>query len=136
MNRYQQPTDYARIISLDMEERCRYLIEQTVANEVVWGLRDGGWAMVGSGDNRAIPLWPGASYAEACAEGAWSAYQPEALPRAMLLERLLPRLEADGVGVALFPTVFEGGGVMPARMLQELLGQAIAVARRSKLDLY
>jgi Protein of unknown function (DUF2750) len=94
---------------------------QLVADwEEAWGLKDAaGWIV--SRETGALPLWPHAAFAEACAGRAWEGAAPEAIPTGELLEDLLPLLAEDGLGVAVFPAPDDSGTVMPPGELRERL---------------
>ena len=114
------------------EEEVRQLLALPAADRVVtffqlvadwdeaWGLKDSaGWIV--AKDTDALPLWPHAAFAEACARGAWAGAVPEPISIVELLEDLLPLLEEDGLAVTAFPAPEEAGIVMPPGEIRERL---------------
>jgi uncharacterized protein DUF2750 len=85
---------------------------QLVADwEEAWGLKDAEeWIVARKND--ALPLWPHSAFASACARGAWEGAAPQAISIGELLDDLIPLLEEDGLGVAVFPSPEDSGVVM------------------------
>ena len=102
------------------EERAVTFFQLVADWEEAWGLKDSaGWIV--SRETDSLPLWPHAAFAEACARDLWESTAPESIPIGDLLEDLLPLLEEDGLGVAVFPAPDDPGIVMPSGELRERL---------------
>jgi hypothetical protein len=102
-----------QILALSAEERAGTFFQLVADWEEAWGLKDSaGWIVARQTDG--LPLWPHAVFAEACARGAWEGAAADAIPIDELLEDLLPLLEEDGLGVAVFPAPEDSGIVMKA----------------------
>lgn len=116
------------VLELDGPARCERFVKVVADTETAWGLWDDGWALMeDDAGRRSFPLWPAREYAEACATGQWSTYEPREIALAEILEELLPKLEDSGVLPAVFPTP-SGKGVTPSpnelrNLLQEELKQ-------------
>ncbi len=116
------------LFALDPEARYSYFLETVAARGEAWGLHSDGWALLGSETGEdVLPLWPARELAQQCASAfastlaAPGAPEPAWISRADLVEKLLPSLRRDGVGVAVFPTP-DGRGPTPspARLLEDL----------------
>jgi len=69
------------ILNLSAEERYFYFIRKIADFEIVWGLFNKGWAVLGdSQNNEIIPFWPEREFAEVCAVESWDDYVPKAIP--------------------------------------------------------
>ncbi len=102
--------------SLSAEDRAVHLVQLVADWEEAWGLLDDqGWVVAKETD--ALPLWPHADLARACAQGNWEGAEPTAIPLDDLLEELLPLLEEDGLRTALFPTPDDPGVLLDASEL-------------------
>ena len=109
-----------QILTLPAEARTVTFFQLVADWEEAWGLKDStGWIV--SRETAALPLWPHAAFAEACARGAWEGTVPEAIPIGELLEDLVALLEQDGLQVAVFPTPDDPGIAMPPGELRERL---------------
>lgn len=109
-----------QILALPAADRAVTFFQLVADWEEAWGLKDAaGWIVARESD--ALPLWPHAAFAEACARGAWEGAAPEAIPLRELLDDLLPLLAEDGLAVAVFPAPEEAGIVMPPGEVRERL---------------
>lgn len=100
-----------QLLALPAQDRALTFFQLAADWEEVWGLKDAeGWVVARETD--ALPLWPHAVFAEACAQGAWEGAAPEPLPIDDLLEDLLPLLAEDGLRVAVFPVPGDPGLLM------------------------
>jgi hypothetical protein len=108
------------LLALPAAERAVTFVQVVVDWEEAWGLKDATGLIV-TRETNTMPLWPHAAFAEACARDAWADTTPEPISLAELLEDLLPLLEEDGTGVAVFPTPGDAGTVMPPGELRERL---------------
>lgn len=100
-----------QLFALPAGERAVTFFQLAADWQEVWGLKDSAGWIVGRATD-ALPLWPHSAFAEACAGGDWAGSAAEALPITELLEDLLPLLEEDGLGVAVFPSPDDQGAVM------------------------
>jgi hypothetical protein len=92
------------VLALSAPERYGYFIQLAVDGEEAWGLKNAeGWVLAGDEDRDAFPIWPHPDLAAACALGDWAGAVPEAIGLEELLDDLIPILEEDGIGVAVFP---------------------------------
>ena len=99
--------------SLSAADRAVHLVQLVADWEEAWGLMDDqGWVVAKETD--ALPLWPHADLARACAQDNWEGAEPAAIPLDDLLEDLLPLLEEDGLRTALFPTPDDPGVLLDA----------------------
>jgi Protein of unknown function (DUF2750) len=109
-----------QLLALPAADRAVTFFQLAADWEEAWGLKDSaGWIV--ARETGALPLWPHATFAAACARGAWEGAVPEAVPLGELLEDLLPLLAEDGLAVAVFPAPEEAGIVMPPGEVRERL---------------
>lgn len=100
-----------RLLALPAEDRATAFFQLLADWEEAWGLRDGqGWIV--AKDTGALPLWPHEDLAAACARAPWEGAEPEPVSIDELLDDLLPLLEEDGLGIAVFPTPDDPGALM------------------------
>ncbi len=103
-----------RLQALPAADRALQLVQLAADWEELWGLTDDhGWVVSQATD--ALPLWPHPDLARACAQGPWEGAEPAAIPLDELLESLLPQLEAEGLGTALFPVPDDPGLLLPPK---------------------
>lgn len=116
------PKEVEHVLLLDGSRRYAYWIKQVADWQLVWGLYSDGWALVADDEgHEAIPVWPHAAFAGACADGAWAGYAPREIELSAWMERWLPGMLADGKQVAVFPTPADKGVVVsPARLREDL----------------
>jgi len=108
------PKQLAAVIALPGLKRFEHFVKVVADREQVWGLYQEGWAAAGTEDEASVfPIWPAKEYAEACALGEWSGYEPKAIDLGEFLGVFLPNFEEDGIlpGVFYVPS---GGGVTPS----------------------
>lgn len=109
-----------RLQALPAADRAVQLVQLVADWEEVWGLEDDhGWVVAKATD--ALPLWPHPELARACAQGPWEGAEPAALSLDDLLEDLLPQLESEGLGAALFPVPADPGLLLDAAELRRRL---------------
>ncbi|HEY7213539.1 MAG TPA: DUF2750 domain-containing protein [Thermoanaerobaculia bacterium] len=107
-------------LALPATDRAGTFFQLVADWEAAWGLKDSaGWIVAKETD--ALPLWPHAAFAAACARGAWADTTAEPISLNELIEDLLPLLEEDGLSVAVFPAPENAGVVMAAGALRERL---------------
>lgn len=91
------------MLAADVKRRYEYFIHRVCDTRKVWSLYDGGWASLGDGTKKLIPLWPHKTYAERFKKEGWNTYVPKEIELGVFLERWIPGMKADGVEPAVFP---------------------------------
>jgi hypothetical protein len=91
------------LLSADGKRRYEYFIHRVCDTRKVWGLFDDGWASLGDGEKKLIPLWPHQVFAERFKAADWSSYTPREIDLDVFLERWIPGMRAEGVEPAIFP---------------------------------
>lgn len=107
---------------MSSEERYDYFIRKVADFEIVWGLNDGGWAILSDNEgNEVFPFWPEKELAEICVQDSWSSYKPKSIELNHFIEKWLTGMEKDGILVGVFYTP-EGKGVVvqPAKLKADL----------------
>jgi hypothetical protein len=115
--------EFATVLALDGAARYEHLVKRVADWREIWGLADAnGWAIAADASEReALPVWPHARFAEACAIDAWAGRAPRSIDIAAWLERWIPGLIRDERLVATFPTPVDRGVlVSPDRFELEL----------------
>ncbi|HET9158764.1 MAG TPA: DUF2750 domain-containing protein [Myxococcaceae bacterium] len=113
MTRTLSSEQITAVIALNGPKRYAHFIKRAADEGEAWGLYEGGWALMGDGDERPLfPIWPAREYAQLLAVGEWASHEPRAIPVHSLLDELLPDLREKGTGLAVFP-VPSGRGVVP-----------------------
>jgi hypothetical protein len=96
------------LLALPPEDRAIQFFQLLADWEEAWGLKDpAGWVVPRATD--ALPLWPHPTFAAACAAQSWTDATPEPVAIDELLIDLLPLLAADGLRVAVFPSLEDPG---------------------------
>lgn len=91
------------MLAADGKRRYEYFIHRVCDTRKIWGLYDEGWASLGDGEKKLIPLWPHAAYAERFKKAEWTSYAPREIELGVFLDRWIPGMKADGVQPAIFP---------------------------------
>ena len=65
-----------------------------------------------------IPVWPHPIYAEACALDSWKDHQPRSITLTNWLNKWIPGMQKDGLGIAVFPTYKGNGVIVSAKELE------------------
>lgn len=91
------------MLAADGTHRYEYFIHRVCDTRRVWGLYKEGWASLGDGRKKLLPLWPHETYAERFKGTDWSSYVPREIDLGVFLERWIPGMKADGVQPAVFP---------------------------------
>ena len=113
--------EFNAIVSSPADLRYEYFVKKTADTQILWGLYDEGWAMTHDQDGAALlPLWPKGEFAEHCAIDEWSGYSSRPLDLAAFMEKILPKLEQDGVKTAIFYNNSNSAIVGATRLLQDL----------------
>jgi hypothetical protein len=119
--------DEARqLLALPAGDRAIQFFQLVADWEEAWGLRDADGWVVGR-ETDALPLWPHATLAEACAVGPWEGALPEPAALDDLLEDLLPLLDEDGLRVAVFPSPDDPGLLLPPAEVRERLEREMEI---------
>ncbi len=116
------PKQFGSVTALDAPSRYSYFVRKVADSEEVWGLYEGGWALMGDDTgNQLLPVWPERDFAESLAQGKWASHTAKAIPLVDFIEKWLPGMEKDGTQLAIFPTP-SGKGVIvpPSRLLADL----------------
>lgn len=120
MPRQLSPQQFVAVSSLPAAERYSHFVKRVADTEEVWGLRGcEGWVGVGDDQgNEGIPFWPHPEYATACASGAWAGNEAASVDVHDFVDTWLVNMEAQGVGVAIFPTPGLKGYLVSASQLR------------------
>ena len=115
------PEKLRQVIQLPAQQRYGYFVRKVADTQAVWGLCQAGWATAQAGGTVAIPFWPEADFAQACASGDWAGYQPRAIALGDFLNKWLPGMASNGQLASVFP-VSQGSAsiVAPADLLSDL----------------
>ncbi|MDX1924749.1 MAG: DUF2750 domain-containing protein [Rickettsiaceae bacterium] len=107
-----------RVINLNAKERYDYFVKKVVDSEKLWGLFDGGWALVGDiNQNVYLPLWPDEEFAEMLTAKEWNGYSPKEIDLYEFVDKIVHKLESTNVSVCVFLTHKEQGVCIPCRQL-------------------
>ena len=112
------PEKLKQVLTLSGDERFDYLVRKVADLEEIWGLAYDGWALSEDDSGQmAVPVWPEADFAAACATGDWAGMQPKPIALADFFEKWIPGMERDNRMVAVFP-IPSGRGVFvnPSRL--------------------
>ena len=124
------PAQLEAMLRLPGPERYAHFLVEAAGAREVWGLWDDGWALAeGSRGQRVLPIWPGREYAERCAVGLWSGYEPRAISLDELFDQLMPHLALTGTELGVFYTP-SGKGVLPGheRLEEDLRAERANIA--------
>ncbi len=114
------------LLALPAADRAVNFFQLVADWEEAWGLQDDqGWVVGRETD--ALPLWPHAAFAEACARGPWEGAAPAAVALDDLLIDLLPLLAADNLRAAVFPTPDDPGLLLTPTEVGERLEQELQI---------
>lgn len=107
------------IYHLPAAERYGYLIRTVADAKAIWVIRDGTQTvLVGEATAQdLIPVWSEEAFAQRHLTGEWAAYRAEEIP----LDDFFPwldELQAEGVGIAVFPKENMRGVVVEAQELK------------------
>ncbi|MBE3025617.1 DUF2750 domain-containing protein [Janthinobacterium sp. GW458P] len=119
------PEKFKQVLGLPSAERHAYLVRKVADTQEVWGLYHDGWATAHAHGKVAIPFWPEAAFAQACASGGWELFQPRAIALGELLTRWLPGMAINGQLASVFPAPQGAGAIAaPADLLRDLQREA------------
>jgi hypothetical protein len=114
--------EFAQVRALPAPERYDYFVKRVADWGVLWSLRsEAGWSMFGDADGReAVPVWPHARFAAACADGDWAGDAPAPIPLDDWLTKWIPGMARDRRVVAVFSVDGRGPVVEPDRLGEDL----------------
>ena len=115
------PEKFKQVARLPSAERHAYFVRKVADTQEVWGLHHDGWATAQAGGKVAIPFWPEAAFAQACASGEWEHFQPRAIALDDFLAKWLPGMANNDQLASVF-SVPQGGASIaaPADLLADL----------------
>jgi hypothetical protein len=117
-----------QLLALPAGDRAIQFFQLLADWEEGWGLLDAeGWVVASETD--ALPLWPHATLAAACAVGPWEGALPEPVTLDEMLEDLLPLLAEDGLRVAVFPSPDDPGLLLSPAEVRERLEREMEIGR-------
>ena len=90
-------------MGLPFAERHGYFVRKVGDTRQVWGLHQDGWATAQAEGKVAIPFWPEAAFAQACASGEWEHFQPRAIALDDFLTKWLPGMASNDQLAFVFP---------------------------------
>ncbi|GGO00488.1 DUF2750 domain-containing protein [Saccharibacillus kuerlensis] len=109
------------IVSRPADLRYDYFVKKTANTQMLWGLYNEGWAMTTAPDGSALlPLWPEDEFALHCAIDEWNGYTSRPLDLHAFMEKILPKLEQDGVRTAIFYNNSDSAIVGAGKLLEDL----------------
>jgi hypothetical protein len=117
-----------QLLALPAGDRAVQFFQLVADWEETWGLRDADGWVVGK-ETDALPLWPHAALAEACAGGPWQGALPAAVALDELLDELLPLLEEDGLWIAVFPSPDDPGSLLTPAEVRERLEREMEIGK-------
>jgi hypothetical protein len=91
------------MLAADRKRRYEYFIHRVCDTRKLWGLYADGWATLGDGEKKLIPVWPHERYAERFMTEDWSSYTPKEIELGVFLDRWIPGMKKDGAEPASFP---------------------------------
>ncbi|WP_219134649.1 DUF2750 domain-containing protein [Janthinobacterium sp. UMAB-60] len=115
------PEKFKQVARLPSAERHAYFVRKVADTQEVWGLQHGGWATAQAGGKVAIPFWPEAAFAQACASGEWEHFQPRAIALGDFLAKWLPGMAINDQLASVFSVPQCGASIVaPADLLRDL----------------
>ncbi|MFA6070925.1 hypothetical protein AKG95_09755 [Janthinobacterium lividum] len=119
------PEKFKQVARLPSAERHAYFVRKVADTQEVWGLHQDGWATAQVDGKVAIPFWPEAAFAQACASGDWMDFQPRAIALDDFLTKWLPGMAGNDQQAFVFPVPQGSVSVAaPADLLADLRGEA------------
>lgn len=121
------PEKVKLVAGLPSAERYGYFVRQAADTQQVWGLYQAGWATAQVDGRVAIPFWPEAAFAQACASGDWAGYQPRPIALGDFLQKWLPGMRGNGELAFVFAVLQGSASVAaPYDLLADLQQEAEA----------
>ena len=103
------------------EERLEYFLTRSMECEEVWGLHnESGWVLKEDNDSTILAIWNYEIMADACAQGEWSGYRPDAISLEHFIYNTLPQLEQLDILVEILPFPHKTGLLIEAKDLFEI----------------
>lgn len=113
--------EFNAIVSRPADLRYEYFVKKTADSEMLWGLYEEGWAMTTDSSGTALlPLWPKSEFALHCAIDEWNGYTSRPLDLHAFIEKILPRLDQDGVKTAIFYNNSDSAVVEASKLMEDL----------------
>lgn len=109
--------------NLDANKRYRYFLREVAESVEVWTLKHEDGNFVSFDDDAAsyyYVLWPCARFAEMCARDDWEDSEPVDIDVCDFIEKWIPGLKRDKIGVVIFPTLENPGLVIESSELEKL----------------
>lgn len=114
-----------QVAALPSAERHAYFVRKAADTQEVWGLHHDGWATAQLEGKVAIPFWPEAAFAQACASGDWEHCQPRAIALGDFLAKWLPGMVSNGQLASVFPVPHGRASIAaPGDLLADLQEEA------------
>ena len=115
------PDKFKQVAQLPSAERHAYFVRKVADTQEVWGLYHAGWATAQAHGKVAIPFWPEAAFAQACASGEWEHFQPRAIALGDFLAKWLPGMVGNDQLASVFPVPQGRASIAaPADLLRDL----------------
>ncbi|OEZ49097.1 hypothetical protein JAB1_28340 [Janthinobacterium sp. MP5059B] len=115
------PEKFKQVVGLPSAERHGYFVRKVADTQEVWGLHRDGWATAQVDGKVAVPFWPEAAFAQACASGDWEYFQPRAVALGDFLAKWLPGMNKNGQLASVFPVPQGSASIAaPADLLRDL----------------
>ena len=97
--------EFQAVLRLPAEERYARFIKRVAALEEVWTLGDEEGYVTYTDESGRIyyAFWPHAAYAAHFATGEWARFTPKAVDLYYWLDKWLSGMQADNVGLVIFP---------------------------------
>jgi hypothetical protein len=115
------PEKFKQVAGLPSAERHAYFVRKVADTQEVWGLHHDGWATAQVDGKVAIPFWPEAAFAQACASGDREHFQPRAIALDDFLNKWLPGMASNGQLASVFPVPQGSASIAaPADLLADL----------------
>jgi hypothetical protein len=116
---------FAALVDQPADARYGMCLAMLTAADEVWILTRDGEAvmMVDDGGIPCLPIWPHRTFARVTADADGRDGESTAIDLELFIDRWLPRMAADGLRIAVFPTPQATGlAVHPAKLAADLAG--------------
>lgn len=85
------------------QRRYEYFVHRVCDTRLLYGLYRDGWASLGDGEEKMMPLWPHPLFAAPLCTADWAEFEPKGIPLDVFLERWIPGMKEEGLKPAVFP---------------------------------